>query len=97
VSEEETPEKKPKSDGLMKSWQAGAIIVLLNLVLVMLAWQVLIGPPQRAAQWTYRVDQIREDALNRHLDRYGVDGWEVVVASRIRGAHTFDVILKKER
>ena len=81
----------------MKSWQAGALIVLLNLVLVALVWNVLVGPAQRAPRWTYRVEQIREDALTRKLDRFGADGWEVVVAARIRGAHTFDVIMKKPR
>ncbi len=81
----------------MKAWQANAIIVLLNLVLVALVWQVLIGPPERAPRWIYRVDQIREDALTPHLERYGADGWDLVVAERIRGAHTFDVVLKKPR
>ena len=35
----------------MKTWQANAIIVLLNLVFVVLVWQVLIGPPTRASRW----------------------------------------------
>ncbi len=81
----------------MKTWQANAIIVLLNLVFVVLVWQVLIGPPTRASRWMYKVDQIREDALTLHLDRYGADGWELVTAERIRGAHTFDIVLKKRR
>lgn len=81
----------------MKAWQANALIVLLNLVLVVLVWQVLIGPPTRSSRWIYKVDQINEDALGRHLDRYGADGWELVAAQRIRSAHTFDIVLKKRR
>ncbi len=81
----------------MKNWQANTLIVLLNLLLVVLLWNVLVGPPKIAPKWAYRVEQIREEKISRKLDHYGAQGWEVVVARRIRGAHSFDVVLKKPR
>ncbi len=81
----------------MKGWQATAIVLLLNLVLFALIANLLLDAPRQAQPWSYRFEQIRQENLQSKLDNLGAQGWELVVAERIRGAHSFDVVLKRPR